>query len=119
MLPTDEMYGGWPYSGEIDIMEAVGFDHGTIHATAHCETYNWWNGQPPPSTRKYSTLICLTDGGSYDGGDVELIVDEVKTMKLNMGDVLIYPSFIPIRFLPITRGKLVLFKLFSNGNAYV
>ena len=78
-----------------------------------------WNGQPPPSTRKYSTLICLTDGGSYDGGDVELIVDEVKTMKLNMGDVLIYPSFIPIRFLPITRGKLVLFKLFSNGNAYV
>ena len=47
MLPTDEMYGGWPYSGEIDIMEAVGFDHGTIHANAHCETYNWWNGIPP------------------------------------------------------------------------
>ena len=78
-----------------------------------------WNGQPPPSTRKYSTVICLTDGGSYDGGDVELIVDEVKTMKLNMGDVLIYPSFVSTRFLPITRGKLVLFKMFSNGNAYV
>jgi beta-glucanase (GH16 family) len=47
MLPTDYVYGGWPYSGEIDIMEAVGFDHGTIHANAHCETYNWWNGIPP------------------------------------------------------------------------
>jgi len=47
MLPTDWVYGGWPYSGEIDIMEAVGFDHGAIHGTAHCETYNWWNGIPP------------------------------------------------------------------------
>jgi len=24
MLPTDSVYGGWPASGEIDIMEAVG-----------------------------------------------------------------------------------------------
>tara|TARA_B100001029_G_scaffold179482_1_gene189179 strand:- start:162 stop:1916 length:1755 start_codon:yes stop_codon:yes gene_type:complete len=47
MLPTNSIYGGWPYSGEIDIMEAVGFDHGVIHGTAHCETYNWYNGQPP------------------------------------------------------------------------
>ena len=49
MLPTDNVYGGWPYSGEIDIMEAVGFDHGNIIATAHSERYNWWNGTPPPS----------------------------------------------------------------------
>lgn len=25
MLPTDWMYGGWPASGEIDIMEHVGY----------------------------------------------------------------------------------------------
>jgi len=48
MLPTNNFYGGWPYSGEIDIMEAVGYDHGVIHGTAHCEEYNWFNGQPPP-----------------------------------------------------------------------
>ena len=29
-------------------MEAVGYDHGVIHGTAHCEEYNWFNGQPPP-----------------------------------------------------------------------
>lgn len=40
MLPTDWEYGGWPDSGEIDIMENVGFDPDTIVASAHTKTYN-------------------------------------------------------------------------------
>ncbi|MCK6616910.1 MAG: glycoside hydrolase family 16 protein [Cyclobacteriaceae bacterium] len=40
MLPTDWAYGGWPASGEIDIMEHVGFDPGVIHGTIHTESYN-------------------------------------------------------------------------------
>lgn len=40
MLPTDWTYGGWPASGEIDIMEHVGFDPGVIHGTLHTEAYN-------------------------------------------------------------------------------
>jgi len=47
MMPTDSEYGGWPDSGEIDIMEHVGFDPGAIHATAHNDTYNWYDGIPP------------------------------------------------------------------------
>jgi len=39
MLPTDQAYGGWPKSGEIDIMEHVGFDPDNIHVTAHTEAY--------------------------------------------------------------------------------
>lgn len=44
MLPTDWVYGGWPASGEIDIMEHVGFNHGTVHGTIHTEAYNGMDG---------------------------------------------------------------------------
>jgi beta-glucanase (GH16 family) len=40
MLSTDWEYGGWPASGEIDIMEHVGYDPGVVHATVHTESFN-------------------------------------------------------------------------------
>ena len=41
MLPTDDAFGGWPHSGEIDIMEHVGWEaDGLIHAAAHATKHN-------------------------------------------------------------------------------
>lgn len=40
MLGADISKVGWPRSGEIDIMEHVGFDEGVIHGTIHTEAYN-------------------------------------------------------------------------------
>ena len=40
MLPTDNVYGGWASSGEIDIMEYVGFDPDRIHANIHTQAFN-------------------------------------------------------------------------------
>lgn len=40
MLPSESVYGGWPKSGEIDIMEHVGYDPDTIHSTVHTELFN-------------------------------------------------------------------------------
>ena len=40
MLPTDWAYGGWPKSGEIDIMEHVGYDPGKVLFSIHTEAYN-------------------------------------------------------------------------------
>lgn len=40
LLPSTNTYGGWPKSGEIDIMENVGFDPNTIHWNIHTEAYN-------------------------------------------------------------------------------
>lgn len=41
MLPTNSPYGGWPYGGEIDIMEAVGFETDTVHWNIHTKAHNW------------------------------------------------------------------------------
>ena len=44
MLPTNSPYGGWPYGGEIDIMEAVGFEHDIVHWNIHTKAHNWGDG---------------------------------------------------------------------------
>jgi beta-glucanase (GH16 family) len=40
MLPTDWKYGGWPRSGEIDIMEHVGCVADSVFGSAHTQAFN-------------------------------------------------------------------------------
>jgi len=40
LLPRHWKYGGWPHSGEIDIMEHVGHEPGRIHGTVHTSSYH-------------------------------------------------------------------------------
>lgn len=37
MMPAKSVYGGWPKSGELDIMEYVGYQPGTTHGTVHTQ----------------------------------------------------------------------------------
>jgi beta-glucanase (GH16 family)/glycerophosphoryl diester phosphodiesterase len=39
-LPTEWKYGNWPKSGEIDIMEHVGYEPDSIYGTVHTEKFN-------------------------------------------------------------------------------
>jgi beta-glucanase (GH16 family) len=52
MMPTDNEYGDWPGSGEIDIMEHVGHDPGVIHFSTHCLTYYWRIGTEKTATTR-------------------------------------------------------------------
>ena len=45
MMPTSSVYGGWPNSGEIDIMEYVGYEPGVVHTTIHTTYGNGTNGR--------------------------------------------------------------------------
>jgi len=40
MMPTMSVYGGWPRSGEIDIMEYAGYQKDVIHSTIHTRKFN-------------------------------------------------------------------------------
>lgn len=68
MLPTDWEYGGWPKSGEIDIMEHVGYNPDSVFASAHTDAYNHVEG-----TNK-------TEGIKVDG-----LYDQFNTFTLEWG----------------------------------
>jgi beta-glucanase (GH16 family) len=55
MLPTEWRYGGWPESGEIDIMEHVGHDPDVVHATVHTAAYNHLEGTQVGAARVVPT----------------------------------------------------------------
>ena len=57
MLPTDENYGGWAASGEIDIMEYLGQDTSTVHGTIH------YGGQWPDN--QYRGTDYVTDDTAF------------------------------------------------------
>lgn len=51
MLASDNTYGGWPASGEIDIMEHVGYDPNKIHCSIHTSAYNHTRGTQKTATK--------------------------------------------------------------------
>ncbi|MGZ3756376.1 MAG: glycoside hydrolase family 16 protein [Mucilaginibacter sp.] len=53
MLPNDYVYGNWPNSGEVDIMEMVGYDPNNVHFSAHNQTY--FGGNSKTSTYNIPT----------------------------------------------------------------
>ncbi len=44
LLSSDQAYGQWPASGEMDIMEHVGYDQDNIHCSIHTSAYNHTRG---------------------------------------------------------------------------
>tara|TARA_B100000809_G_C15113428_1_gene521500 strand:+ start:858 stop:1463 length:606 start_codon:yes stop_codon:yes gene_type:complete len=58
------------------------------------------------NVRKLSITIAL-NVGSYKGGDLQLVLNNQKdprTMRLEFGDVLIFPSFTQHQVTPVTKG---------------
>lgn len=82
MLPTDWAYGGWPSSGEIDIMENVGYDPWVIVASAHTESYNHMKG-----THK-SNRITIND--CYTTFHVYTLEWESKEFRVYVDDTLFF-----------------------------
>ena len=63
MLPTDWAYGDWPKSGEIDIMENVGYDPYVIVASGHTESYYHVIGTQ--KSNKMTVADCYTNFHVY------------------------------------------------------
>jgi beta-glucanase (GH16 family) len=78
MLPTEGKYGGWPASGEIDIMENVGYDPFIIVASAHTKSYNHVQGTQ--KNNKITVADCHTTFHVYalewEAAEYRVFVDD-------------------------------------------
>ncbi len=95
MLPTTWSYGGWPLSGEIDIMESLGHIPYFVAATAQTQSYNHLQG-----TQKNAILAvadCYTQFHDYilewDTSEMKFYVDSKLyfTFKKEVGDFRVWP----------------------------
>ena len=89
MMPSDNLYGEWPKSGEIDIMENVGKEPEWIHGSLHSEKYNFRNGNQV--TKKVSIPTNYSEYHTYSviwtPEYIEFLVDEVPYLKHSYDEV--------------------------------
>jgi beta-glucanase (GH16 family) len=85
MLSTDWEYGGWPESGEIDIMEHVGYDPNVVHGSIHTKAYNHTIG-----TQKTATLPIPTATTEFHkyviewfSDHIDFYIDSIKYFTFN------------------------------------
>ncbi|WP_207632455.1 glycoside hydrolase family 16 protein [Foetidibacter luteolus] len=85
MLPTDWKYGDWPISGEIDIMEHVGYLPDSLFGTVHTGAYNHRIG-----TQKGNNIFRNDVSSAFhnyvlvwDENKMEIYVDDEKYFTFN------------------------------------
>ncbi|MFT7269629.1 MAG: beta-glucanase (GH16 family) [Roseivirga sp.] len=72
MLPTNKSQFGWPKSGEIDIMEHVGYNQGVIYGTVHTESFNHMKG-----TEKSDSTMLTTASSVFHEYAIEWTKDKI------------------------------------------
>ena len=87
MLPTDWVYGNWPNSGEIDIMEHVGYDQNRVHITVHTKAFNHTLGTQKGANKVVPTAsdefhLYRIDWASYG---IRGYIDDEKIFEFEQG----------------------------------
>lgn len=80
MLSTDWEYGGWPESGEIDMMEHVGYDPNVIHGSVHTKAYNHVIGTQKTKTLKIpnATTEFVKYSIDWSAEKIDFFIDDQK-----------------------------------------
>lgn len=93
MLPTDEVYGGWPRSGEIDIMEYLGHQPNRMISTIHYG-HDFW--------RFTSNELFLNSGDFHNDFHVFTVIWSETCLNFYVDGVQVGSPFSPTTTLPTT-----------------
>lgn len=103
MMPEDEVYGDWPTSGEIDIMEAAGKETSEIGGTIHYgeeypnntyrgSEYHFKEGEDYTDFRTYSIEWEPGEIRWYVDGELYQTLNDWFSKGTNQGDKYAYPA---------------------------
>lgn len=104
ICPRVRDYNAQVWRFELMHPEAAQFTRYTSEQSGH---YDWHTdnfGGAPHGHRKLSISVQLTDPNKYDGGDLELNGSIPFTVPKAQGGGVIFPSYLPHRVSPVTRG---------------
>ena len=112
MLPEEAVYGGWPRSGEIDIMEAVMHIPNETHGTVHF-------GQTWPNNSLKGTGYFLPNGNLNEAFHTFKIIWEEGSIRWFVDDVLFYrvtPANLAPERWPFDQSFHILLNIAVGGN---
>lgn len=72
MMPTHSVYGTWPNSGEMDILEYVGYQPGIVHGSVHSKNYYFKLGN------NYTNMTKIENEGDYHLYSVDWTPNKVE-----------------------------------------
>lgn len=89
MLPTENIYGGWPSSGEIDIMEHVGYEENLIHGTIHTERFNHMRGTQRGNSIRVNdaTSAYHVYAVEWEERKLTFYVDDIEYFSYSLDDI--------------------------------
>jgi|GEM_PF-450126 len=112
MLSTNEVYGTWPQSGEIDIMEYLGQQTDRVFGTLHF-------GQLFPNNQNISNGYILCEGGFNDDFHEFAIEWDVDIIRWYVDDILygtLTPADLAPQAWPFNRDFHLILNMAVGGN---
>ena len=99
-------------------IQASKFDQGSFFVSHIDRSY-----MPSVIERKLTVIVGLTDHNHYEGGDIVFYPsgnpDFKYTVRLNRGDMLVFPCWVPYENQPVTQGSINLLQTWVYGPKFV
>ncbi len=88
MLSTDWEYGGWPESGEIDIMEHVGYNMNVVQCAVHTKAYNHTKDTQKGAEKKLDNVVdeFHTYSIEWESSEIRFFIDGEKYFSFTKED---------------------------------